>query len=87
MKKVTLAKIFFMKEGVHWRRMGGLFKYIEGLLGILVVYPFFVILLSFFHYAFAFMHTAFEIVMWMFKNEKFKENMQNIHANLIKNTQ
>ena len=84
MKKIYLIKIIWLKEGVHWKRMGQLFKLVEGLLGTVLIYPFFVSLLSLFHYAFAGMHAMFEITMWMFNRNKFKRNMFEIYSNLQK---
>lgn len=78
--KITLLRIFLMKEKIHWQRIGKLWLEMNWEIGgILVAFPIIAILVCFAHYAFSFMHTAFEIFMYFTKREQFNANMKNIY--------
>lgn len=80
--ELTLFGIFLKKEIVHWNRMNNLlktikewyFKYTIGLLAIMII--------SLFHYMFAIMHISYEIVLFIFANKQFKNNLQKLNDRL-----
>ncbi|MCK9575522.1 MAG: hypothetical protein WC979_02135 [Candidatus Pacearchaeota archaeon] len=79
--KITLLKIFLLKEFVHWLRMGKLWTEIGTDIGArFIAYPIIVILVSIFHYMFAFMHFAFETYLYISSREQFRQNLLKMEA-------
>ncbi len=76
--KNTMLYIFYKKELAHWSMMKELFREMEGVGGILVAYPIFVIIISICHYAFAVMHGLFELFLYFFNKEQFKTNLERM---------
>lgn len=81
---MTLLKIMFAKEKIHWARMCFLFDEMEGIGGKLITYPIIVIIISFFHYCFATMHFLFECVMFLFNHNQFKLNIVSLQKSVEK---
>lgn len=84
MKKITLAKILWKKEKIHWQRTGRVFKKFEHVghrytFGVIIA--FFGII---FHYIVALWHTLFEGFLFIFARKAFKRNLQRMAFNLVK---
>lgn len=83
-KKITLMLILFLKECIHWKRMGKLWNEVGTDIGArFIAYPIIVILITIAHYCFAFMHTMFECSLAIFMNAQFKMNLINLHKKTI----
>ena len=81
--KVTLAKIIWKKEQVHWDRMLEMIDAVSSIGGKIIAWPILVLLISAFHYAFAGMSILFETFMFFFYRGQFKMNMKNIYKKMI----
>ena len=79
---MTFLHILLKEEALHWKRMGYMFKVMEGESGKFIAFPICVIIVSFFHYCFEFMHILFTIFMFAFYNKQFKENLIQINSRL-----
>ena len=83
-KKITLAKILWMKEKIHWKRTGQIFKKYDTV-ALRYTFGVFVAVLGIcIHYAFVIMHTLFELMLFVFARKAFKANLQKMALKLVR---
>jgi len=82
--KITVLKLLFIKEGIHWDRMSILWNIVGKDIGArFIAYPIMVILITISHYAFAGMHTLLDIYLFFFKNEQLRMNIKFIYKKTL----
>ena len=80
MKKVSLLKVFWKKEKIHWNRLREMSKKFSKL-GKFTGYLIVSIIVTLFHYVFMFAHFTFEVILFLFARQQFRLNMQKLYSN------
>jgi len=76
--KTNLAKILWMKEKKHWKRLGQMFKKFNDWFSKLTFGLIVAILLIIIHYCFVLMHTLYETLLFVVARKAFKANIQRM---------
>lgn len=83
-KNITVLRLLWIKEGIHWNRMSILWKIVGKDVGArFISYPIMVVLVSLSHYAFAGMHTLLDIYLFFFKRNILRKNVMFIYKKTI----